>query len=60
MRFVPHDILEIRVVTGVVRYLKSGVVFYTSSRPPRYPLLVDSSVSTMSATISNAMVKQGS
>ncbi len=59
VRFVAGDSFEVRVEAGVVRYLKNGAVFYTSTRPPQYPLLVDSSFSTVGATLTEVMIKLG-
>ena len=59
VRFVAGDRFEVRVEAGVVRYLKNGAVFYTSTRPPQYPLLVDSSFSTVGATLADVMIKLG-
>lgn len=60
VRFATGDVFEVRVEAGIVRYLKNDAVFYTSTQPPRYPLQVDSSLSTLGATVANALIKQGS
>jgi hypothetical protein len=60
VRFAPGDVFEVRVEGGVVRYLKNDRVFYTSTGAPRYPLRVDSSLSTVGATVVNARIRQGS
>ena len=48
--------LRVAVVGGVVKYSKNGVVFYSSSRTPVYPLLVDAALYTTGATIYSAVV----
>lgn len=35
------------------------VVFYTSAKAPTYPLLLDASLGSVGATISNAMISAG-
>jgi hypothetical protein len=54
--FVSGDRFMIRVWGGIVRYLKNDVVFYMSSVTPTYPLLVDTSLAGMNATITNAVM----
>jgi hypothetical protein len=58
--FTTGDVFEIRVEGGVVRYLKNDSVFYTSPQAPRYPLVVDTSLSTVGAAFSDVLIKQGS
>jgi len=60
IRYVAGDRFEVRIEGGVVRYLKNDTVFYTSTRPPQYPVLVDASISTVGSTLANVMFKQGS
>ena len=54
--FVSGDVFRIAVVSGVVKYYKNGVLFYTSGLAPAYPLLVDSTLASLNATITNAMI----
>jgi len=54
--FVSGDVFRIAVVSGVVKYYKNGVLFYTSGLAPAYPLLVDSTLVSLNATIANAMI----
>jgi hypothetical protein len=49
-------VLRVAVVSGVVKYSKNGVVFYTSTKAPVYPLLVDSALYNTGATLNNAMI----
>jgi hypothetical protein len=60
VRFVPGDSFEIGLENSVIRYFKNGTLIYTSTRVPQYPLLVDTSLSSMGATIGNVMIKLGS
>ena len=55
--YVAGDVFRIAVVGGVVKYSKNGVVFYTSTVAPTYPLLVDTSLHTLNATLNNVVVK---
>ncbi|HTM11099.1 MAG TPA: Ig-like domain-containing protein [Verrucomicrobiae bacterium] len=54
--YVPGDVFRIAVVSGVVKYYKNGVLFYTSTKAPVYPLLVDTSLWSAGATIANAVI----
>lgn len=56
--FVSGDRFEVRLSGGVVRYFKNGTAFYTSSRSVSYPMLVDSSLSTVGATLTNAVFRR--
>jgi alpha-tubulin suppressor-like RCC1 family protein len=50
------DRFRVEVRYGVVRYLKNGVLFYTSLDAPRYPLRVDSSLYSPGATLTDVKV----
>jgi hypothetical protein len=50
------DWFQVAVVSGAVQYVHNGVVFYTSTVAPVYPLLVDSALYTSGATLTNAVV----
>jgi hypothetical protein len=47
------------VAGGQVRYSKNGAVFYTSALPPAYPVRVNASLLTASATLRNVVVAAG-
>jgi glucose/arabinose dehydrogenase len=51
-----NDVLRIAVESGVVTYRKNGAVLYTSRVAPGFPLLVDSSLYTTGATLTNVVV----
>jgi hypothetical protein len=53
---VTGDVLRIAVQSGVVKYSKNGVVFYTSVNGPVYPLHADSALFSLGATLNNAML----
>lgn len=57
--FVSGDVFRVAVEAGVVRYYKNGVLFYTSSKTPTYPLLVDAAIYNSGGTITNAVVARG-
>ncbi|MBI2468899.1 MAG: hypothetical protein HYV62_13990 [Candidatus Rokubacteria bacterium] len=57
--FVSGDVFRVAVEAGVVRYYKNGVLFYTSSKTPTYPLLVDAAIYDSGGTITNAVVARG-
>ena len=50
------DDLRIAVSAGVVTYSVNGEVFYTSSGTPSFPLLLDTSLRTVGATIQDAVL----
>jgi hypothetical protein len=50
------DVFRIESAGGQVRYKKNGTVFYTSSKTPSYPLLLDSSLETLNGGINNAVI----
>jgi hypothetical protein len=52
--FAAGDVLQIRVESGVVRYLRNGVPLYTSSATPTFPLRVDTSLYSTGAIVQNA------
>ncbi len=54
--YLPGDVFRIAVESGVVRYYKNGQLLYTSSLPSTYPLLVDTSVWNLGATITNVVM----
>ena len=58
--YAAGNALRVAVVGGVVRYSKNGTVFYTSTKTPTYPLLVDSALYNQGATLSNAVLSGGS
>ena len=54
--YAPGDTLRVAVVGGVVKYSKNGTVFYTSTKTPTYPLLVDAALYTQGATLNSAVI----
>jgi hypothetical protein len=54
--FEAGDVLAIAVVGGAVQYSKNGTVFYTSAARPGYPLLVDTTLFDLNATLSSVMI----
>ena len=48
-----NDVFRVAVEGGVVKYRKNGVVLYTSTVTPTYPLLVDTAISIPGGTINN-------
>jgi hypothetical protein len=54
--YAPGDTIRIAVVGSSVKYSKNGVVFYTSTKAIVYPLLVDTSLHTQGATLSNVVI----
>jgi hypothetical protein len=50
------DVFKIAVEGGQVKYYRNGSVFYTSTRTPSYPLIVDASLIGIGATVTNAMI----
>ncbi len=54
--YATGDLLRVAVVGGVVRYSRNGTVFYTSTQAPTYPLLVDTWLYHLGATLNNAVI----
>jgi hypothetical protein len=50
------DVFRISVESGVVKYYKNGAVFYTSAKPPSYPLVADASFINVNGTVGNAAI----
>jgi hypothetical protein len=59
VQYTTGTVFRVAVVGGRVQYSKNGVVFYTSAASPTYPLLVDSSLFSLNATITNAVISNG-
>jgi RHS repeat-associated protein len=53
------DRLRVSVEAGVVKYRKNGVLLYTSTVAPTYPLLVDSALYSNGATLTNVVMSGG-
>jgi hypothetical protein len=54
--YATGDLLRVAVVGGAVKYSRNGTVFYTSTQAPTYPLLVDTWLYHLGATLNNAVV----
>jgi hypothetical protein len=54
--YAPGDTFRVENDEGVVTYSRNGVVFYTSSAAPTPPLLVDTSLFTPGATITDVVL----
>jgi subtilisin family serine protease/subtilisin-like proprotein convertase family protein len=54
--YASGDRFRVEANSGFVRYFKNGGLFYTSSVPPTYPLLVDTALYSQGATIANAVI----
>jgi hypothetical protein len=55
--YLPTDIFTVAVADGVATYYKNAVLVYTSKVPAAGPLVVDTSMATVGATVSNAVIK---
>jgi chitodextrinase len=54
--YAPGDHLQVVVTSGVVRYQRNGMVLYTSSQVPAYPLLVDTALYPTGYSIDRVML----
>ena len=54
--YAAGDRFRVEVRYGVVRYLRNGVLFFTSPAPIRYPLRVDTAFLTPGATLTDVRV----
>lgn len=52
--YAASDNLEVGVDSGVVRYYKNGVLLYTSSVAPVFPLFYNAAISSVGGQITNA------
>jgi hypothetical protein len=57
--FATGDVFSIVVAGGVVVYAKNGAVFYHSPVRPVFPLLVDTSLSSLHATLQDVTIVRG-
>jgi hypothetical protein len=58
--YTTGDIFRIAVESGAVKYYKNGVVIYTSTVTPSYPLVADTSLLPLTGKIDNVMIENGS
>jgi hypothetical protein len=58
--YQPGDVFRIAVEGDVVRYYRNGVLLRESTRTPSYPLVLDTALSAMGATVQNAVISNGS
>jgi hypothetical protein len=54
------DVLRVEVAGGRVIYRKNGAAIYTSTVAPAYPLLVDTSLSDLNASLVHVMISSAS
>ena len=54
--YATGDVLRVALEGGVVRYYRNGVLTYTSSGTPTYPLLADTSLHSPGATLTDATI----
>ncbi|HEY9422549.1 MAG TPA: hypothetical protein VIW92_14125 [Thermoanaerobaculia bacterium] len=54
---ISGDRFRVAVEAGVIKYYKNGTLFYTSTAPPLYPLLVDSALLSAGSSISDAVLQ---
>lgn len=54
--YVPGDVFRVAVESGVVKYYQNGNLLYTSTQPPSYPLLFDTSLHHLGTTITDAKI----
>jgi hypothetical protein len=54
--YIGGDKFQVAVEGGVVKYKKNGTVFYTSLLTPSYPLLVDTALYQLGATLTAVVI----
>jgi len=54
--YAAGDTLRVAVEGGVVKYRKNGVLVYSSTVPPTYPLTLDTSLYSTGAMVSGAKI----
>lgn len=55
--YLSDDVFRIEITSGVVRYLRNGLVIFTSLQAPVYPILVDAALFSPGATIKNVSLQ---
>ncbi|HKO61913.1 MAG TPA: hypothetical protein VJV03_12195, partial [Pyrinomonadaceae bacterium] len=58
--YTPGTVFRVAVESGVVKYYRNGAVIYTSTVTPTYPLVVDTAMYTVGATLTNVVIGIGS
>jgi hypothetical protein len=58
--YQPGDVFRIAISGGVARYYKNGLLIYTSSQKPSYPLLTAAWIDHVGGTVTNAVMGFGS
>lgn len=58
--YATGDRLRVQVANGVVTYWRNGVLLYTSTKAPRYPLRVDTALYDPGATLQDVVVGSAS
>src|SRR6266446_5749855 len=54
--FVTGDLFRISIENGAVKYYKNGGLLYTSNATPTYPLVMDTSLTSLNSSVNNAMI----
>ena len=54
--YAPGDVFRVAVVGGKIEYSRNGVMLHESQTAPQYPLVLDTSLLTLGATIVNARI----
>jgi hypothetical protein len=57
--FAAGDVFKVAVESGAVKYYQNGAVVYTSLVSPTYPLVLDTTLMSIGATVSNAVISTG-
>ena len=54
--YAPGDVFRVAVVAGKIQYSVNGQILHESQTAPQYPLVLDTSLFTLGATIVNARI----
>jgi hypothetical protein len=57
--FMAGDVFKVAVESGAVKYYQNDAVVYTSLVSPTYPLVLDTTLMSIGATVSNAAISTG-
>lgn len=57
--YVTGDVFRVAIQSGYVRYYKNGVLFYTSSTSPTYPIVTAAWIDQLNGTVTNATMGTG-
>ena len=59
VNYTTGDVFRVAIQSGAVRYYKNGVLFYTSTTRPTYPIVTAAWIDQLNGTVTNATMGAG-